>query len=86
MKLVTPDSLPTEPASVIYADPPWGWSQSKLEDRGAARTVEKEYATMKSPRGSVAAEIEALPVGDWAADNAVLSCGPPAQSCPMPCP
>ena len=68
----TPNSLPTEPASVIYADPPWGWSQSKLEDRGAARTVEKEYATMKSPRGSVAAEIEALPVGDWAADNAVL--------------
>ena len=82
----TPDSLPTEPASVIYADPPWGWSQSKLEDRGAARTVEKEYATMKSPRGSVAAEIEALPVGIGQQTTLSCSCGPPAQSCPMPCP
>lgn len=61
-----------EKYQVIYADPPWGWSQSKLVDRGAARTVEKEYATMKAPRGGVATEIEALPVGDWATDDAVL--------------
>jgi N6-adenosine-specific RNA methylase IME4 len=59
-------------AAVVYADPPWGWSQSALANRGAARTVEKEYATMPAPRGHAAAEIEALPVNDWTADNAVL--------------
>lgn len=58
--------------AVIYADPPWGWSQSTLRDRGAARTVEKEYATMAAPRGHAAANIEALSVGEWAADNSVL--------------
>lgn len=57
---------------VIYADPPWGWSQSALVDRGSARTVEKEYGTLKAPRGQVPAEIMALPVLTVAAVDAVL--------------
>lgn len=57
---------------VIYADPPWGWSQTALKDRGSARAVEKEYGTMAAPRGHAATEIEALPVQDFAADDSAL--------------
>lgn len=56
----------TSAAAVIYADPPWQWQKSQFVNRGSARTVEKEYATM-TPE-----EIADLPVGAWAADNAVL--------------
>ena len=57
---------PTGPFSVIYADPPWAWSKTPLVDRGAARTVEKEYPTLQPD------EIAALPVAQLAAKNSVL--------------
>jgi len=52
--------------AVIYADPPWAWSKKPLVNRGAARTVEKEYVTMQPDA------IAALPVAEWCADDAAL--------------
>lgn len=58
--------FPNKKYSIILADPPWAWSKKPLVDRGAARTVEKEYQTMQPD------EIKALPVADLAADRCVL--------------
>ncbi len=58
--------FPDKKYSVILADPPWAWSKTPLVNRGAARTVEKEYATMQP------AEIMALPVEFIAAPQCVL--------------
>lgn len=57
---------PTRRYSVIYADPPWAWTRGEFVNRGSARTVEKEYATLQP------GEVAALPVGRWARDDAVL--------------
>ncbi len=64
----TREALPSfeRPFRVLYADPPWAWTKGKFVDRGRARSVEKEYATL-SPEA-----LARLPVGDWAAENAVL--------------
>jgi N6-adenosine-specific RNA methylase IME4 len=51
---------------VVYADPAWAYRKAPLVNRGRARAVEKEYATMQPE------EIAALPVGDLAAPDAVL--------------
>ena len=58
--------LPKKKYAVIYADPPWAWGKAPLVDRGAARTVEKEYPTMQPD------EIKALPVVSIAQDRAAL--------------
>lgn len=58
--------LPDTKFPVIYADPPWAYRKSPLVNRGRARAVEKEYPTMQPE------EIEALPVSECAADDAVL--------------
>ena len=58
--------LPSKQYDIIYADPPWAWGKTPLVDRGAARTVEKEYATMQP------AEIMALPVDTIACERSVL--------------
>ena len=50
--------------SVIYADPPWNFATYSRKGRG--RSAHAHYDCMKQ------AELEALPVADWAADNAVL--------------
>lgn len=60
------DSAVNGPYRVIYADPPWAWTKGKFVDRGAARTVEKEYQTMQPE------EIKALPIAKLVADDAVL--------------
>lgn len=52
---MTPE-FPDKQYDVIYADPPWAWGKTPLIDRGAARTVEKEYPTMQPE------EIKALPI------------------------
>ena len=48
--------------SVIYADPPWKYSNKSLNKGGA----ERHYPTMKT------ADIEALPVAEMADENAIL--------------
>lgn len=58
--------FPDKQYSVILADPPWAWSKLPLVDRGAARAVEKEYATMQPEA------IKALPVASLAAPQSVL--------------
>jgi len=58
--------LPESQFPVIYADPPWAYRKEPLNDLGAARAVEKEYATM-SPE-----EIAALPIAQLATPDAVL--------------
>lgn len=58
--------LPPGPYSVIYADPPWAWGKKPLQNRGRARTVEKEYPTMQPE------EIAELPVASIAAKDAAL--------------
>jgi N6-adenosine-specific RNA methylase IME4 len=58
--------FPDKKYSIIYADPPWAWSKQKLVDRGSARAVEKEYATMQPD------EIKALPVASICHPSAVL--------------
>jgi N6-adenosine-specific RNA methylase IME4 len=60
-------ALPKDPQfRVIYADPPWPYRKAQLDDLGAARAVEKEYATMSIE------DIAALPVATLAAPDAVL--------------
>lgn len=51
--------------SLVFADPPWSYKQrwGDMEKHGAATS---HYSTMSQ------AEIQALPVGEWAADNAAL--------------
>jgi N6-adenosine-specific RNA methylase IME4 len=61
-----PSPFPATRYDIIYADPPWAWSKRPLNDRGHARTVEKEYPTMQPD------EIMALPVADLAKPDAVL--------------
>lgn len=46
---------------IIYADPPWSYS-----DKGCAGAAADQYETMSLP------DIEALPVGKLASENAVL--------------
>lgn len=58
--------LPDKKYSVILADPPWAWGKTPLVNRGAARTVEKEYPTMQP------AEIKALPIGALAEPQCAL--------------
>lgn len=69
--------FPDKQYSVILADPPWAWGKSPLVDRGAARAVEKEYATMQP------AEIKALPVGSIAAPRSVLFLWATAPKLPL---
>jgi N6-adenosine-specific RNA methylase IME4 len=69
--------FPNKRYSVIYADPPWSWSKSPLIDRGAARTVEKEYPTMQPE------EIMALPVSLIAADRSILFMWTTSPKLPM---
>jgi N6-adenosine-specific RNA methylase IME4 len=64
---VTPE--PAEKYRVIYADPPWSYDDTTLvpHRRGLpAGDASEHYATMEL------AEIVALPVAQWAEDNAVL--------------
>src|SRR5215813_5286683 len=49
---------------VIYADPPWTFATYSRKGKG--RSAEAHYDCMSL------AEIKALPVADWAADNCVL--------------
>lgn len=48
--------------NVILADPPWKYAHS----RSRSRSIESKYPPMKL------ADIKALPVEDWASENAVL--------------
>lgn len=57
-------ALPAGKYSVIYADPPWSFQAWSGE--GTDRAAENHYPTMTQ------AEIEALPIGDLAADNCAL--------------
>ena len=66
METVISAGPPNRRYSVIYADPPWAWTRGVFRNRGSARTVEKEYATMQPN------EIAALPVAEWSGDDAVL--------------
>ncbi len=50
--------------SVIYADPPWNFATYSRKGRG--RSAHAHYDCMSQ------AELEALPVADWAADDAAL--------------
>jgi N6-adenosine-specific RNA methylase IME4 len=50
--------------AVILADPPWPYAT--YSDKGKGRSAEAHYDTMSID------SIARLPVGDWAADNAVL--------------
>ena len=49
---------------VIYADPPWPFTTRS--PKGAGKSPSQHYDTM------TVAEIEALPVADWAAKDSVL--------------
>ena len=57
---------PTKRYPVIYADPPWAWTKGTFVNRRSARAVEKEYQTMQP------SDLVALPVGNWATEDAVL--------------
>jgi len=59
-------SLPVGPFHVLYADPPWAYRKAPLVDRGRARAVEKEYATVSIEH------LAALPVRGVAAPDAVM--------------
>lgn len=59
-------NFPNKKYQIIYADPPWAWSKTPLINRGAARTVEKEYPTMQPE------EIKNLPVNSIAQERSVL--------------
>lgn len=48
----------------IYADPPWRFAT--YSDKGKGRSAEAHYDCLSLP------EIQALPVGEWAAPDAVL--------------
>lgn len=52
--------------SVIYADPPWDFSNANVKSKGVRTTVSDQYATM----GQKA--IETLPVSSVVADDCVL--------------
>ncbi len=54
---------PTQKYRIIYADPPWQYSDELIEGYGAA---EHHYPTMSL------AELKELPVADWLEDDAVL--------------
>ena len=57
-------SPPSNYYRVIYADPPWTFST--YSRKGNGRSAEAHYDCMSL------AEIKALPVADWAADDCVL--------------
>ena len=59
-----PIEPPARRYDVVYADPPWSFRTYSF--RGKGRSPEAHYDCMS------AAEIESLPVGDWAARAAVL--------------
>lgn len=54
---------PTGKFGAIYADPPWHFD---VWAEGSARNASSKYPTMRM------AEIAALPVGDWAAEDCAL--------------
>ncbi len=58
--------MPRGPFAIVYADPPWAYRKAPLVNRGRARAVEKEYATMRPE------QIAALPVGGICAPDSVL--------------
>jgi N6-adenosine-specific RNA methylase IME4 len=49
---------------VIYADPPWTFAT--YSQKGKGRSAEAHYNCMSLD------EVKALPVADWAADDAIL--------------
>ena len=67
---IAPPVVPDGGFGVIMADPPWAFRGFSGSDRTptqkAFREAEDHYATMGLD------DLKALPVGDWAADDAVL--------------
>src|SRR5215204_3097561 len=57
-------SPPSRRYRVIYADPPWTFST--YSKKGKGRSAEAHYDCLSLD------EIKALPVGEWAADDAIL--------------
>lgn len=57
-------SPPSKRYRVIYADPPWTFAT--YSQKGKGRSAEAHYDCMSLD------EVKALPVADWAADDAIL--------------